>query len=130
MNEAKSLLGAEAASVFLVDSEKQELYSTVNSTGDEIRVPITSGIAGHVARTGESLSISDAYADPRFNRSNDAKTGFKTNGILCVPLKSKRGEVIGVVQLINKAGAGLFGQNRLSTVEAWNSGPSQPCFTA
>merc|ERR1711959_163830 len=102
MDEAKALVGAEVASVFLVDVERQELYSTVNSTKGELRIPITAGIAGHVATTGEPVVITDAYHDPRFNKIVDLKTGFKTRNMMCVPLKVKKGAVIGVVQLINK----------------------------
>lgn len=102
MNEAKALVGAEVASVFLVDAERQELYSTVNSTKGELRIPITAGIAGHVATTGEPVVIKDAYDDNRFNKIVDLKTGFKTRNMMCVPLKVKKGAVIGVVQLINK----------------------------
>jgi cAMP-specific phosphodiesterase 4/calcium/calmodulin-dependent 3',5'-cyclic nucleotide phosphodiesterase len=105
MNEAKALVGAEVASVFIVDSDRQELYSTVNSTEGEIRIPITAGIAGHVATTGEAVVIKDAYNDARFNKKVDLKTGFKTRNIMCVPLKAKKGAVIGVVQLINKVTA-------------------------
>jgi hypothetical protein len=102
MDEAKALVGAEVASVFLVDAERLELYSTVNSTKGELRIPITSGIAGHVATTGEPVVITDAYRDDRFNNIVDLKTGFKTRDMMCVPLKAKKGAVIGVVQLINK----------------------------
>jgi len=111
MDEAKTLLGAEAASVFLVDSAQQELYSTVNSTGGELRIPITKGIAGHVASTGEPLVIQDVYSDPRFNKTNDMRTGFRTRNMMCVPLKMKKDNVInviGVVQVINKTNAGVF----------------------
>merc|ERR1719272_1960700 len=111
MDEAKMLLGADVASVFLVDSERQELYSNVNSTKGELRVPITAGIAGHVATTGEPLIIDDAYADKRFNKMNDMKTGFRTRNMMCVPLKVKKGGVLGVVQLINKTDAGVFAQS-------------------
>lgn len=103
MDEAKTLVGAEVASVFLVDRARQELYSTVNSTKGELRIPITAGIAGHVATTGEPVVIQDAYNDQRFNKVVDLKTGFKTRNVMCVPLKVKKGAVvIGVVQLINK----------------------------
>jgi len=103
MDEAKQLLGAEVASVFLIDAINKELYSNVNSTGGELRISITAGIAGHVATTGEPVVIHSAYDDERFNKDVDVKTGFKTRNILCVPLKVKKGGVIGVVQLINKA---------------------------
>lgn len=131
MNEAKSLLGAEAASVFLVDAAKQELYSKINSTGSEICIPISSGIAGRVASTGEPLLIPDAYADERFNKSNDMKTGFRTHSILCVPLTLKKGAVIGVVQLINKTGAGVFTRSQAFPVIAEDSTClDRPTFTA
>jgi cAMP-specific phosphodiesterase 4/high affinity cAMP-specific and IBMX-insensitive 3',5'-cyclic phosphodiesterase 8 len=102
MNEAKMLVGAEVASVFLVDASRQELYSSVNSTGVELRIPIGAGIAGHVAMTGETVIIDDAYADARFNKDIDRSTGFRTRTILCAPLTVRKGGVIGAVQLINK----------------------------
>jgi len=111
MEEAKTLVGAEVASVFLLDHSKKELYSTVNSTGGELRISINVGIAGHVASTGEPVVIHDAYGDCRFDSSVDRKTGFKTSDVLCVPLKVKPGDVIGVVQLINKTNAGVLGSS-------------------
>lgn len=108
MDEAKTLLGAEVASVFLLDAECEELYSTVNSTGHELRIPITGGIAGCVARSGEPLVIHDAYSDGRFDRTVDVKTGFRTRSILCVPLKDRKGGIIGVAQLINKTASGTI----------------------
>jgi len=124
MNEARNLLGAEAASVFLVDSEKQELFSTVNSTDGELRIPISKGIAGHVASSGEPLIIDNAYSDDRFNRANDIKTGFRTENMMCVPLKQKKGNVIGVVQLINKSGSGVFNRSQARSADS-----SRPSFT-
>lgn len=59
------------------------------------------GIAGYVAETGETLSVADAYADERFNRAIDEQTGYTTRSILCMPI-CIRGQVIGVVQMINK----------------------------
>ena len=71
MQEAKSLVGAEVASVFLVDRKRSELYSTVNSTGGELRIPIKSGVAGSVAYSGMPDIIQDAYKDCRFNTAGD-----------------------------------------------------------
>ncbi|KAG8000022.1 cAMP and cAMP-inhibited cGMP 3' [Nibea albiflora] len=68
---------------------------------------IDKGIAGQVARTGEVLNIPDAYADPRFNREVDLKTGYTTRNILCMPIVS-RGTVIGVVQMVNKLSGSAF----------------------
>lgn len=68
---------------------------------EEIRFPLGTGIAGQVARTGEVLNIPDAYSDPRFNRSVDQLTGYRTRSILCMPIFI-RGALIGVVQMVNK----------------------------
>eukprot|EP00403_Amphidinium_massartii_P005355 CAMPEP_0178382088 /NCGR_PEP_ID=MMETSP0689_2-20121128/6316_1 /TAXON_ID=160604 /ORGANISM="Amphidinium massartii, Strain CS-259" /LENGTH=832 /DNA_ID=CAMNT_0020002287 /DNA_START=27 /DNA_END=2525 /DNA_ORIENTATION=+ len=113
MDEAKQLLGAEVASVFLIDVARKELYSNVNSTGGELRIPISAGIAGHVATTGEPVVIDNAYNDARFNKDVDVKTGFKTRNMMCVPLKVKKGGVIGVVQLINKATNSVMAGQRI-----------------
>jgi hypothetical protein len=102
MDEARALVGAEVASVFLLDAGRAELYSTVNSTGGELRISQNAGIAGHVVTTGEALTVDDAYGDVRFSRAVDDRTGFRTRNIMCVPLKVKKGGVIGVAQLINK----------------------------
>jgi hypothetical protein len=107
MKEAKSLVGAEVASVFLIDRKQNELYSTVNSTGGELRVPMNS-VAGAVACSGNPLIIQNAYGDSRFNAAVDSKTGFTTRSILCVPIRAWKGGIIGVAQLINKTNDGAL----------------------
>lgn len=108
MDEARSLVGAEVASVFILDHEQQELYSTINSTGGELRIPITSGIAGRVATSGIPLIVRDAYCDENFNAQIDAETGFKTRDIMCVPVQSWKWGMIGVAELINKTDYGVL----------------------
>ncbi|KAI1724743.1 3'5'-cyclic nucleotide phosphodiesterase domain-containing protein [Ditylenchus destructor] len=123
MNYAQKLVDADRASLFLVDNKTNEIYARifdisqeldengqpkenihVNQEGyKEIRFPIGKGIAGHVALTGESLNIINAYADERFNREIDSKTGYHTESILCMPIFI-RSTVIGVVQMVNKHG--------------------------
>jgi hypothetical protein len=98
----------------LIDHTRRQLYSTVNSLGQEIRIPVTAGIAGNVATTGEPVIIHDAYSDARFNKKVDVKTGFKTRNIMCVPLKV-RGGIIGVVQLVNKTEEGVLEINGANT---------------
>ena len=65
------------------------------------RFPVGTGIAGYVAETGETLNVGNAYKDPRFNATIDEQTGYSTRSILCMPI-CIRGQVIGVVQMINK----------------------------
>ncbi len=61
--------------------------------------------------------IQDAYADPRFNRSIDEQTGFVTRNILCVPIKTSKGETIGAAQILNKR-KGRFNHSDLVLFEA------------
>ncbi|XP_056010642.1 cGMP-dependent 3',5'-cyclic phosphodiesterase-like isoform X1 [Ostrea edulis] len=110
MQEARNLTQAERCSVFLIDKETKELVAEVfdgistNSKEEhnEIRMPITQGIAGHVATTGNLLNIKDAYSHPMFYRGIDDSTGFRTRNILCFPIKNEKGDVLGVAQLCNK----------------------------
>ena len=97
-------LSAERGTLFLNDAESNELYSRVaqGNFHREIRLLNNSGIAGHVFTTGEGVIIDDAYADPRFNRTIDEQTGFITRSILCVPIRTAKGDMIGVAQVLNK----------------------------
>ncbi|XP_028162206.1 cGMP-specific 3',5'-cyclic phosphodiesterase-like, partial [Ostrinia furnacalis] len=68
----------------------------------EIRIPFGVGVAGLAAQTKHPINIKNAYADPRFNSEIDARTGYKTELILCMPICNYEGEVVGVAQIINK----------------------------
>ena len=110
MAETTRVLGAERSSLFLLDRERGELWSKVAQGIDDVvlRFPVTRGLAGHAARTGETVNLVDAYADPRFNPEIDRGTGFRTRSLLVVPLKNRKGEVLGVVQALNKQGGMPF----------------------
>ena len=112
-------LGAERGTLFLNDAETSELYSRVamGNFQREIRILNTSGVAGYVFTTGEGVIIQDAYTDSRFNRSVDEQTGFVTRNILCVPIKTAKGETIGVAQTLNKS-KGRFTRSDLVLFEA------------
>ncbi|XP_024144050.1 cGMP-specific 3',5'-cyclic phosphodiesterase [Oryzias melastigma] len=109
------LIAADRYSLFLVgedSSNRKFLVSRLfdvaeGSTLEEsssscIRLEWNKGIVGHVAATGQPLNIKNAYQDPRFNAEVDLITGYKTQSILCLPIKNHRGEVVGVAQAINK----------------------------
>uniref|UniRef100_A0A3B5MQ25 Phosphodiesterase n=1 Tax=Xiphophorus couchianus TaxID=32473 RepID=A0A3B5MQ25_9TELE len=74
--------------------------STLNS--NEVQVPWGKGIIGYVAEHGETVNISNAYEDHRFSDEIDKLTGYKTQTILCMAICNSDGDVIGVVQAINK----------------------------
>ncbi len=112
-------LDADRSSVFLRDEMTGELYSRIAQGVEmrEIRVLDSAGIIGHVYQTGEALLVPDAYADERFNASVDEKTGYVTRSILCTPICTKRGKVIGVAQVLNKK-KGKFTKADLTLLEA------------
>ena len=98
------LLAADRATIYLVDPDRGELWSTVALGSGELRFPIGAGISGEVARTGKTINIADAYADPRFLRRFDAATGYRTRNLLTFPMTGQGGAVIGVFQVLNKRG--------------------------
>ncbi|MGP1677162.1 MAG: GAF domain-containing protein [Burkholderiales bacterium] len=105
MEVVSTTLNADRSSLFLYDAESGELYSRVTQ-GDameEIRFPSNLGIAGSVFTKGEAEIITaDAYSNARFNQEIDRHTGYRTRNILCVPIRNKIREVIGVTQVLNK----------------------------
>ena len=115
-------VGAERGSLFLNDPETNELYSRIalGTFHREIRILNSSGVAGHVYHANDGVIIHDAYADSRFDRSIDDQTGFVTRSILCSPVRTVRGEVIGVIQALNKK-EGRFSQDDLDLLEAMST---------
>ena len=87
------VMSADRSSIYLVDPDREELYSLVAQELEiqEIRMPLGRGISGHVALTGETLNIADAYKDPRFDQGWDRRTGFRTRTVLCRPLLAQTG---------------------------------------
>ncbi len=102
LRSASRVVEADRCSLFLVDRERGELWSKVAQGTSEIRFPIGKGIAGAVAASGEVINLADAYADPRFNPGIDKQTGYRTTSLLSVPMKSLEGEVVGVLQALNR----------------------------
>ena len=97
---------ADRATLFVNDPRTQELYSrvTVGGLRREIRILNHTGIAGHVFQAGKGLVVRDAYKDKRFNQGVDQQTGYRTRSIACAPIRTVRGEIIGVVEVLNRKG--------------------------
>jgi putative ABC transport system ATP-binding protein len=97
------VLDADRASLFLVEGDMLRLAVAENLDQlGEVRFPVGKGIAGAVAQTGETIRIDDAYADARFNREIDRKTGYRTRSILCLPISDRAGRLFAVAQLLNR----------------------------
>jgi serine phosphatase RsbU (regulator of sigma subunit) len=104
LDVAKAQVGAERGTLFMVDDKTEEIWSLIahGLEKEEIRLPLRRGISGHVAATGEIVSIPDAYADPRFNPDVDKRTGYRTRNLLCLPIRNKAGKIIAALELLNK----------------------------
>ncbi|MEG3862392.1 GAF domain-containing protein [Microcoleus sp. herbarium12] len=114
MDQAKELMNADRSTLWLIDEDKDELWTKLpNIEGKltEIRIPKTAGFAGIVAESSEPLLISfDVYDDPRAatSRATDEKTGYRTCSMLCMPVFNSDKKLIGVTQLVNKKRQGEF----------------------
>ena len=108
------LLNCDAASLYLHKDEGQLLFEVALNDSVEFefqrsKIPLSRpGVATQVFLGGQSLRIRDVYRIPAslkgvvFDASFDAKLGYRTRSVLAVPLKNSRGQVLGVLQLLNK----------------------------
>lgn len=104
---AKQVLHADRGSVWLLDSATNELVLEVATGIHPVRVPVGAGLVGVCARTREIINVPDCYADPRFDAAVDRASGYRTRSMLTLPLVDHQGVLVGVMQLLNKAG-GVF----------------------
>lgn len=113
MTATRETFLAESASLLLIDEKTGDLTFQValGEVGDDIRelyrLKKGQGIAGLVAETGTPLNLEDAYDHPNFSPEADKKTHYRTRAMLCVPIKL-RGEIIGVIQVMNKLTPPLY----------------------
>jgi adenylate cyclase len=123
MEKTSEVMDADRSTLFLVDEGKQQIWSKVAQgwAVKEIRLPLGMGIAGHVAMSGETVNIPDAYADPRFNPDVDKTTGYHTSTILCMPMRDREGKILGVLQVLNKR-AGPFTKSDEEMLAAFAAG--------
>ncbi|SHI69063.1 HD family phosphohydrolase [Desulfofundulus thermosubterraneus] len=114
MDTVAALTGAEAASLLLLDEEKNELYFEValGEKGEclkEVRLKVGEGIAGWVAANGIPYITNDVEKDPRFKRNISEEIKFKNKAMMCAPVILE-GRILGVLQVINKKSGGEFSQ--------------------
>lgn len=128
MQEITSLMDADRSTLYIVDHERKELWAKIALKAEvkEIRQKIGRGISGHVAATGETINIADAYQDSRFDSGTDQKTGFTTRSMLCMPVwqpheRGNHQQIIGVIQVLNKINDGIFTEEDEELLEALSS---------
>lgn len=105
-------LKADRGTIYLIDAARNELWSKVLKGKElvEIRLPIGTGIAGYVAKSGKTVNLKDAWRDKRFFSGFDIRSGFQTKTMLCMTMRDREGKIIGVFQILNKK-KGVFDKN-------------------
>jgi K+-sensing histidine kinase KdpD len=118
---AARTIKADRGTLYLIDAEKQELWSKIVQGRNmrEIRLAVGKGLAGYVAQTGETINIADAYKDPRFNPEIDHKSGYRTHNVLCMPMRNKERNIVGVFQFLNKR-AGPFTEEDVAFIDGFS----------
>ncbi len=104
LKTATSETDAERGTIFLREPGSDELVSQILEGGsvNPIRLAVGTGIAGTVAKTGQVINSVDVYRDARFDKRSDSESGFKTQSILAAPLRTPKGEIVGVIEVLNK----------------------------
>lgn len=134
MEESKAVAQAEACSLLLLDRERGDLYFHVamSESGNplalkDVRLRIGEGIAGSCARERRSLLVADARQDGRFFAEADARSQFETRSLIAVPLiaheamEGSEDGLVGVLEVLNKAGGGQFSGADLHLMEMFSS---------
>ena len=98
------LLNAERASIFLWDKPNKTLVGrpALGVENGELRITETTGIVGQVVQTGESRRVDLETDQDQIDRQVDQELDFETRTLLCVPLRTKNGELFGAFEIINK----------------------------
>ena len=119
--KSREITAADAGSLYIVQRAKDAADANGDhlrfelAQNDSVEIPFQkstmpldeTSIAGHVALTGRTVNVPDAYHPPRgspytISRSFDEKSGYRSKSMLVVPMRDHKDVVIGVVQLINK----------------------------
>lgn len=109
VEKASAVVEAQRTSIFVYDAGRDILWShRGQGITSVIELPMGSGIAGDVARTLQPANVADAYADARFNRESDTRSGFRTSSVIAAPILDSAGKLLGVVQSVNKTTAARF----------------------
>jgi signal transduction histidine kinase len=119
LDTAIQATAADRGTLYLVDAGNNEIWSKLllGEHVGEIRLPMGKGIAGYVAMTGETVNTDDPYALAYFNPEVDERSGYRTDTVLCMPMRNSTGKIIGIFQLLNKIG-GSFNRDDEDFIEA------------
>lgn len=105
----REMIVSDRCTVWLLDSNKNELWSKVAHGLDEIRIPSTAGLVGYAVTNDKAVFIHDAYSNEEYKSyllngalRTDQQTGYRTKALLVIPFRNSQGEIMGAYQAINK----------------------------
>jgi len=119
MANCQQLTNADRCALWIIHEEQEQLEGHLSSN-EVVRVPLGTGVASLVARTGQTINIADAYADQRFIPEVDELKGYHTNSILSMPV-SYEGQIMAVAQLVNKRDRATFTQEDVQVLQAFST---------
>ncbi|HVX14031.1 MAG TPA: sigma-54-dependent Fis family transcriptional regulator [Pirellulales bacterium] len=116
---ATRLVAADRASIFLWDRPSHTLVArpALGVKEEELRIPDHAGIVGQVVHTGESMRVDLKSGQEQINREVDARLKYRTRTVLCVPLRSRRGETLGAFEAINKKNGDFDDDDQATLIE-------------
>ena len=125
VDAARTIFGGQAASIFLLDEDADELvFEAVSGKGEEslvgTRFPSSTGIAGFALVTRQPLVVDDLAADPRFARDRAESTGYVPNSIVASPLLHDE-RVLGVLSVLDRAEDRPFGLAELEVLSKFST---------
>jgi len=105
----RALTSSDRCTVWVVNDDKQTIWTQVAHGIEPFELPINSGIVGDAIVTQKKIIIDDVYQDKRFNPTIDKKTGYKTKSMMVIPMFNHNDDIIGAFQVINNTrGKGHF----------------------
>ena len=122
---ARSIFGAQASSIFLLDDERDELvFEAISGRGEgELigsRFPSSTGIAGFALVTRQPLVVDDLESDPRFSQDRARATGFVPSSIVASPLLHDE-RALGVLSVLDRAPDRPFGLAELELLSRFST---------
>jgi Nif-specific regulatory protein len=110
LEEIVRILNAQRATVYLVNTEKNELEAVASLGVDKevLKFDYRKGIAGSVFTTGVSLNIDTTSDKVKFSQDLDQLTGLETKSVICSPVMNREDKIIGVIEVTNKRNESRF----------------------
>lgn len=105
----REMIVSDRCTVWLLDTQKNELWSKVAHGLDEIRIPSSAGLVGYAVTNDQAVFIHDAYTNEEYKSylqngaiHTDQQTGYHTKALMVIPFRNSQGEIMGAYQAINK----------------------------